>query len=227
MLAHSGGGVVQIGVLGEFGVRSDAEQAWTLASSRQVGKLGSVLACWPVQVVPDDLILKAMWGPSPPRTAANTLQVHASRLRAVLGTSAAVLRRSGGYLLDIPVGAVDAEEFEGLLAAARGHCQGGDFELAQPLLRRALDLWRGTPFGGLHGVELAARRAHLEELRMAAREHLVLCGIRLAEDAFALDAAVADACALATLAPERGRSQELLWEARTRAAELGQLGGPG
>lgn len=204
---------MQVSILGEFQVRADPSAPWQQAPSSQVGKLGSILACWPGQVVESQALIRALWGTEPPRTAVNTLQVHVSRLRRMLGSPRAVAHRTRGYLLDVPPGDIDAEAFEGLMVSARGHCLAEAYALAEPMLREALALWRGTPFLGVEEAEVAARRARLEELRHLAREQLVLCRIRLAADDFARDAAVADAWGLARGAPDRVRGQELLAEA--------------
>jgi len=213
---------VQVGVLGEFQVRMDAESQWLTAPSAQVARLGSILTCWPMQVVEDQVLIRALWGDQPPRTAGNTLQVHVSRLRALLGAPQAVLRRSHGYLLDVRPADVDAEMFEGLLSAARGHCQMDEFAQAEDLVRQCLVLWRGTPFLGVDEPEVAARRARLEEQRMIARELATACRIRLAGDDYARDLAVADAQGLFALAPDRPRSRELLAEALDLAGRQSQ-----
>lgn len=204
---------MQIGILGEFQVQPDSSCEWASAPSAAVGKLGSILAGWPRQVVEHATLIQAMWGSEPPRTAANTLQVHVSRLRRMLGSPEAVQRRTRGYLLDVSHEDVDAEVFLGLVAMAGPRCEAGEFEAAEQVLHQALGLWRGTPFLDVHEPELQARRARLQELRLVAREQALLCRIRLARDDFARDAVVADAYGLVALAPTRSRSRSLLIEA--------------
>ena len=204
---------MEVGILGEFQARPATDVPWVPASSQQVGKLASVLAAWPQQVVEHGTLIRALWGAEPPRTAANTLQAHVSRLRRVLGSVEAIQRRPRGYLMDVPVEHVDAEQFQRLLSSASACCQSGEYRDGERMLVAALALWRGTPFLDVQEPELIARRARLEELRALARENLVLCRIRLAEDDFQRDCAVADARELVTLAPDRSRGQVLLAEA--------------
>jgi DNA-binding SARP family transcriptional activator len=204
---------MQIGILGEFQVQPYSGCEWANAPSAAGGKLGSILAGWPGQVVEHATLIQAMWGSDPPRTAANTLQVHISRLRRMLGSPEVVQRRTRGYLLDVSHEDVDAEVFLGLLAMAGPRCEAGEFEAAEQMLHQALGLWRGTPFLDVHEPELQARRARLQELRSVAREQALLCRIRLAGDDFARDSAVADAYGLLALAPNRSRARALLVEA--------------
>jgi predicted ATPase/DNA-binding SARP family transcriptional activator len=125
----------------------------------------AVLAARLGETVSADVLIDALWGDSPPRTAAQTLRTYVSRLRGVLGD--AVLIRPGGYALALSPLDVDAGRFEALVAdAARARP-----ESAAALLEEGLGLWRGGAFGDLADVEAvrgAARR--LEELRLAAAE---------------------------------------------------------
>lgn len=207
------GTLVDVGILGEFQARLGPDDPWSPAASQQVGKLGCVLAAWPQQVVEHATLIQALWGAEPPRTAANTLQAHVSRLRRVLGAVDAIQRRSRGYLIDVPRENVDAEKFQELISSASASCQAGDYGEGEGMLIAALALWRGTPFLDIQEPELIARRARLEELRALARENLVLCRIRLAEDPFQRDCAVAEARELVTLAPDRSKGHLLLAEA--------------
>lgn len=204
---------MEIGILGEFQARQATDAPWVPASSQQVGKLACVLAAWPQQVVEQGTLIRAIWGAEPPRTAANTLQAHVSRLRRVLGSVQVIQRRARGYLIDVPREQVDAEHFQRLISSANACCQAGEYRDGEGMLVAALALWRGTPFLGVQEPELIARRVRLEELRALARENLVQCRIQLAEDAFQRDCVVADARELVTLAPERSRGQMLLAEA--------------
>ena len=66
----------------------------------------------------------------------------------------AVVRRSGGYVLDVERSAVDLFRFRALCAQART-C---DDRQAVALLRQALDLWRGEALTGVDGDWAAAER---------------------------------------------------------------------
>lgn len=87
----------------------------------------------PVQV---DSLVERIWGSDPPERPRHALHVYVARLRAALG-SGLVVRRSGGYALDVPPGAVDVHRFRKLVAAGQ--------------LSAALDLSHGVPLEDLSG----------------------------------------------------------------------------
>ena len=87
----------------------------------------------PVQV---DALVERVWGNAPPERPRNALHVYVARLRAALGAGS-VVRRSGGYLLDVPPGAVDVHQFRDLVATGR--------------FSAALDLAHGVPLADLSG----------------------------------------------------------------------------
>jgi predicted ATPase/DNA-binding SARP family transcriptional activator len=118
-----------------------------------------------------DLLIEALWGDSPPPSAAKLLQVYVFQLRKVLPAPARIGRRHGGYVLELPDGALDADRFERLLDEGRAAAREGNPELAVSLFRRALGLWRGAAYGE-HALEEPARleAARLEELRITAIE---------------------------------------------------------
>ena len=115
-------------------------------------------------VVTRDDLIDALWGEDPPDTARNTLQVYVSQLRKLL--PADLLETTpAGYRLAIDPGAVDVFEFERLTQAGRSALTIGDAAGAAETLRRALDLWRGSP------TDLPQFEAlRLEELRLTALE---------------------------------------------------------
>jgi len=70
------------------------------------------------RVVPTDVLVDEVWGPDPPPTAPTSLRNLVARLRKSLG-AATVVNRPPGYALMIDPAAVDAAEFERLVAAAQ------------------------------------------------------------------------------------------------------------
>ena len=116
------------------------------------------------EVVTRDELIDALWGEDPPDTARNTLQVYVSQLRKVL-PEGLLETTPAGYRLAIDPGAVDLFEFERLTQAGRSALTIGDAAGAAETLRRALDLWRGSP---TDLPQLEALR--LEELRLTALE---------------------------------------------------------
>ncbi|TML29782.1 MAG: tetratricopeptide repeat protein [Actinobacteria bacterium] len=116
------------------------------------------------QVVTRDHLVDALWGEDPPDTARNTLQVYVSQVRKLL-PEGLLETTPDGYRLAIDPGAVDVFEFERLTQSGRSALTIGDAAGAAETLRRALDLWRGTP---TDLPQLEALR--LEELRLTAQE---------------------------------------------------------
>lgn len=208
---------MQLGILGEIRAELQPGQGWLQPPTRQVAKVGSVLAGWPGEVVEIDALVYALWGGDGPRTVENTLQVHVSHLRRMLGDRALVRRTSRGYLLDVPKTSIDAEQFVDRVAAAADDGRQGAFQQARDGLEAALELWRGTPFLGLHDPDLKARRVRLDEMRSSAREDLLRCRLELARDAYQLNEIIADARELVARQPSRERGHAILIEALTSA----------
>ena len=155
-------GLVQIGILGSFEVRSDDGVVADVPGARLRGLL-IALALDPGHVVPKATLVDWIWGENPPADAANALQRLVSRLRKVL-PDGAVEGRPAGYRLTVDPDAVDAVRFERLVA------QAGD-DVRQ--LRAALALWRGAAMQDVGLTESAAFDAavtRLEGLRLAALE---------------------------------------------------------
>ena len=119
------------------------------------------------QLVRTDVLIDRIWGDQPPQGARRTLHTHVSRVRRLLEqdgpattstlattSTPRVLRRSGGYLLDVDSEHVDLHRFRRLVERA-GSASGADDERVT-LLREAMGLWRGEPLAGVPG-DWAAR----------------------------------------------------------------------
>lgn len=131
-----------------------------------------------------DVLIDALWGASPPASAAKLLQVYVSQLRKVLPVPVRIRTRGSGYLLDLNDGSLDCARFERLLAQGRAAWQEGNAALAASLLRRALGLWRGRAYGELADEEFARPEAeHLEELRLVALEERIQAELALGHHA--------------------------------------------
>ncbi|HEX7083840.1 MAG TPA: BTAD domain-containing putative transcriptional regulator [Gaiellaceae bacterium] len=136
----------------------------TLGGPKQRAVL-ALLALRVGTVVPADRLVEALWGASPPPTAATALHGHVSRLRRALGKDA-IATRAPGYVLEAEI---DLGRFEALVAAA--HDQEGAAREAS--LRQALALWRGPALADLlDEAELGDEARRLEELRLVAQEDL-------------------------------------------------------
>jgi predicted ATPase/DNA-binding SARP family transcriptional activator len=121
-----------------------------------------------------DLLIDAIWGPSPPASAAKLLQTYVSQLRKALPAPARIRTRGAGYALELADESIDAARFEQLLSQGRAASREGNVPLAASLLRRALGLWRGQAYGDFAYEEFARAEAErLEELRLAALEERI------------------------------------------------------
>ncbi|MFI7467327.1 AfsR/SARP family transcriptional regulator [Nonomuraea sp. NPDC049646] len=185
---------------------------------------------WEVgRVVPVETLLARIWGEQVPPGARNTLHTIITRLRReVLGDEGRVLRRVGGYLLDVAEPGVDLRRFRSLAEEAATAAD------PRPPLEEALALWRGDPLTGLPGEWAARVRRRLWE----ERKEVVLRWARTvsAEDPGAAVAALSPlaeaypldelvAAALIGALHEGGRTAEALARyagvRRTLAEELG------
>lgn len=155
-------------VLGPVEARSGG--ARTPLSGPKLCTLLAVLVGGGRRVVPVDRIVDALWGEHPPGNARASVQTHVSALRRLLGD--VVVRRGGGYLLDVPSDRVDLWSAEDLARTGRRALAGERFADAERELAAALDLWRGTPLGGASGAWADAERTRLEDLRLALQEDL-------------------------------------------------------
>lgn len=128
--------------------------------------------------IPADRVVRAVWGEAPPRTAEHAVQVHVSKLRALVrdaGGNLPLKSTAAGYQLAGPGVRVDAIEFERELADGRAALLGGDLHTAADLLERARARWRGVPYPDLADdlvvdPDTAAERARLTILRLDADE---------------------------------------------------------
>jgi DNA-binding SARP family transcriptional activator len=147
---------------------------------RQQRSLVAVLALRAGEVVSTDRLVEDLWGAAPPRSALGSLQNTVAAVRRALGAEA-VVTQPPGYRLALPADAVDVHRFERLLATARGS---DDAAERAPLLRQALELWRGPPLADLAFEPFAgAEIARLEELYVTAIEDRVEADLALGRHA--------------------------------------------
>ena len=123
------------------------------------------------RVVSAGRLVEQVWRGCPPPGAAKTLRSYVSRLRALVQPEADLVARSGGYVITVDPGLVDAGRFERLAAAGQAVLGSGDLAAAAGHFGAALALWRGPALADVCEVEpLAREAARLEELRLAAVE---------------------------------------------------------
>ncbi|MEU2072549.1 BTAD domain-containing putative transcriptional regulator [Streptomyces sp. NPDC013489] len=157
-----------------------------------------------------------LWGDEPPGNPLRALQAKVSQLRRAFeeaepGGRRLVVTQAPGYLLAVPEGALDAQEFARLAARARETADPRDRAV---LLGGALDLWRGPAFAGFAEEPFARAAAdRLEEERLAVRE--ALAEARL--DAGEHDVLAGELAELVALHPLRERLRAVQLRALYRA----------
>ncbi|MGC4896796.1 BTAD domain-containing putative transcriptional regulator [Micromonospora sp. DT31] len=156
-----------------------------LGSRKQRFVLAVLLAEGGRTVTVGDLAERA-WADEAPSDARNAVYTYVSRLRRVLERATAaeadpalVVRRPGGYAIEVDPGRVDVHRFRWLVAAGLRYPSGDPARAA--LLREALELWRGTPLVDLPGEWATRMRSawcqlHLEATVAWANAELTLGG---------------------------------------------------
>jgi len=210
---------IEFGVLGSFCARLEGE--WREPPSRQVARVGTVLAGWAGEPVERDRIIAGVWGENVPVTFTNALQVHVSQLRRMVGKH--MVRMQGdSYYLDIDPEAVDAEQmvefvYKGARMMRREH-----YGRAAEFFGKAIKLWRDTPFPDIFDPDLIARRSRFNELRDQAREDLLECQLEIAKDHYELSEVIANARELVSRQPFREKGQVILVRALASANRSGE-----
>ncbi len=121
------------------------------------------------EVISTEVLVDALWGEHPPRTATTSLQNSVSALRKLLGPDV-VVTRPPGYRLVVDPESIDLVRFERLVASARGL----EPEERGARLREALALWRGEPLAEVAFEPFASAEVRrLEELRLATLEERI------------------------------------------------------
>ena len=159
-------GSLVIRLLGPLEVELGGRAVQVNGSKRQ--GLLALLALCRGRVVGVDEVIDALWGQELPAGPRNAVQHHVARLRAALGPEA-IVAFADGYALK--GAAVDALQFEELLAASRVSLREGDARSGADAVSRALDLWRGPPLHGLTDMPwLDVEGRRLQTLRVDALE---------------------------------------------------------
>ncbi len=154
---------VRIGVLGPVEADRNGDQVG-LGGHKQQCVLALLVAAAP-RVVSADALAFGVYGDDTPDRGRRRVQTYVSTLRGILGD---VIVRSGeGWYLDVERVEIDVKEFE-QRSEIPDNTRAAE---AASMLRDALDLWRGTPYGSLetHG-ELDSEISRLEELRLRTLE---------------------------------------------------------
>ena len=116
----------------------------------------AVLAADVGRLVPVDALVDRVWGDDPPERARRTLHTYIARIRrlieqvsAAADRPAGLVRRAGGYALDLPPGQVDLHRFRRMVQQAADPACDDAHRLT--LLRGALRMWRGDALAGVPG----------------------------------------------------------------------------
>ncbi|MEU1182337.1 BTAD domain-containing putative transcriptional regulator [Streptomyces sp. NPDC005820] len=133
-------------------------------------------------------VVDTLWGEEAPASAMNVVRRYVGSLRRLLepglpprAPGRRLLRRSGGYLLDVQEEEVDLLRFRGLTQRARRAMSTGRPDVAVGLLAEGLSQWRGPVAMGIpesaraHVVFTAVGR-ELVQATQAAADAALLCG---------------------------------------------------
>ncbi|MGW8784486.1 BTAD domain-containing putative transcriptional regulator [Streptomyces sp. NPDC055796] len=175
---------MNIGLLGPLELTQDGVPR-PLGGPRQQIVL-AVLALHANQVAPQELLVDAIWGESPPETARTQVQSAVSALRkacARAGRPDAIETTAAGYRLHVAREELDAHLFARLLARARSYAAAGDRAEAARHLREALALWRGPALLGLDSDPVRRGATLLDEQRLTALEELARLDLALGRHA--------------------------------------------
>ncbi|MGY1501106.1 BTAD domain-containing putative transcriptional regulator [Streptomyces sp. QTS52] len=159
---------VEFGLLGSVEARVDGRIV-DLGPARQRCVLAALLVD-ANRVVSVDRLVERVWADRPPQRVRNTLYGYLSRLRQPLAIAgeADIVRRSGGYVLNVEATAVDLHRFHDVAAQAREAARNEHHEQAANLFGQALGLWRGDAFAGLDTPWINTLRDAVDQERFAA-----------------------------------------------------------
>lgn len=156
-------------VLGPVRVRGHGDSQELTGRMRRT--LLSVLLAYANQPVSVDTLVGAIWGVAEDAPSGHALQLHVHKVRRLLDRPERLKLVADGYRLQVLPGELDAERFESLIDEAEA-VVAQDPERGVRLLRKALALWNGDPYGGADIAALASEVERLNERRLAALELL-------------------------------------------------------
>ncbi|KAA9166381.1 tetratricopeptide repeat protein [Amycolatopsis acidicola] len=162
-------GSVRFRLLGPVSVFAEQERV-RLGGPKQRTVLAALLLS-ANRVVPEDQLIEAVWGETPPASARGQLQVRISELRKLLGREL-IVRRSPGYLIEVRPGELDLEAFETAVTEGRAELSEDRPLEAAERFRAALALWTEEPLQGVEAFLAGRAIPALEERRTAALEEL-------------------------------------------------------
>ena len=160
---------MRLGLLGPLQVVDDTGVELAIGA-RKARAVLALLALRPGSVVTPAELIEAVWGDSPPRSAAKTLQTYVSALRRVL-PAGAIETTPGGYRLCLSSIDVDIVQFEHSIRDSNRAFETQDLPRAFAALADASALWLGDPLPDLADQRSGrAEAARLTELYRNAEE---------------------------------------------------------
>ncbi|MGW1121079.1 BTAD domain-containing putative transcriptional regulator [Streptomyces tanashiensis] len=172
---------MRFGLLGPLTVHDAGGRPLAVPTPKSRALLAALLL-EPNRLVSRERLAAALWGESPPATAAAALSNYVSQLRRTLSAVDAERLASvpTGYRLLVHDGEVDTEEFTLLLAEAKTAQSRQDWVSVSRLTRAAEQLWRGAPLADAPVSEtLRPQITHYEQARVQAREWHFAAELRL------------------------------------------------
>jgi DNA-binding SARP family transcriptional activator/tetratricopeptide (TPR) repeat protein len=157
-------------LLGPVEVRA-AGRAVLIGGPRQRGVIAALAAEAGVTVSVESLIDR-VWSDAPPARARHALHVYIARFRRLLrhetelNRQGSVIRRSGGYTLEVDPDCVDVHRFRRVAGQASDASRPDPERMT--LFGQALDLWRGPPLADLSGDWPARVRQGWQQQRLEA-----------------------------------------------------------
>ncbi|MEV6304059.1 BTAD domain-containing putative transcriptional regulator [Actinoplanes sp. NPDC051861] len=149
-------------VLGNLEVRRNG--ALVVISAPKLRTILASLLLRAGRVVPVSVLVDRLWDDEPPAEARAAVQTYVARLRRQLGAGAAIHTRSGGYVIELPAGSCDLQEFDELLERVRESPGRDDRQAALTSLRAATALWRGPILFDVESATLHREEVpHLQE----------------------------------------------------------------
>jgi DNA-binding SARP family transcriptional activator len=132
------------------------------------------------RVVSVDRLADDLYAGAAPVTALKQVQRQISQLRKALGSISVIETRSPGYVIRVAPNQLDLSVFERLAADASEARSAANPRLAADLLRKALDLWRGSPLADLTYESFAqAPIERLQEIRLSVLEQRIDADLEL------------------------------------------------
>ncbi|GAA0481844.1 AfsR/SARP family transcriptional regulator [Streptomyces stramineus] len=168
---------MRFNLIGSFEIVTDDGRICS-PSTPKICQTLALLLTRPNVIVTPAVLIRELWGKTPPRTAQTTVQTYIYQARRMLAAEKVappgrelLVTRSPGYLIQVEDEEVDTKVFERLVAQGLEDLKGGRSEHALDHLRQGLDLWRGPALSNVPAGEvLTGRIVHLEELRIRALE---------------------------------------------------------